>query len=241
VKAGRRFALTYPTWLWWPATHGGQPLYRLTVELLDASGAVSDAMERTVGFRRVRWLDNPEAPAGAKPYLCEVNGVPGCSSVAALERHRGDQLLWPPRATNRYWLVPTAVWIPWDDVVGAFGEIADEPASLPTVVKAHRYLLSQQEEHPLAPLLALPAAVLEARRESPGRVFVRNAGATAALDVRLSCEVPNWALLTSGGSTVLLPGESRALEFEAVPLEAGLAELPQLMVECLNQPTGIEV
>jgi hypothetical protein len=40
---------------------------------------------------------------------------------------------------------------------------------------------------------------------------------------------------------VLLPGESRALEFEAVPLEAGLAELPQLMVECLNQPTGVEV
>lgn len=58
---------------WWPATHGDQPLYRLEVELLDASGRVSDTCAQTLGFKRVRWLDNPGAPAGARPYLCEIN------------------------------------------------------------------------------------------------------------------------------------------------------------------------
>jgi beta-mannosidase len=337
--------------LWWPATHGPQPRYHVRVELLDDSGRVSDALERSVGFRAVRWLDNPGAPAGAKPYHCEVNGVPlflrgvnwvplspfygtvsrnryetflklyrnmnanilrvwggailetedfydlcdrlglmvwqefplsssgvenwppedpavieelqklaaeyverrghhashvlwcggnelqggldggktgigkpvdelhplmlrwqellaeidpgkrfqasspsgpsfyahaanygkvshhqvhgpwgwgdvpfdtccdywnrddslfrsengvpGCSSLAALERHRGGAALWPPRDTNRHWVVPAAAWIPWDDVAAAFGPIADEPGQLPAVVKAHRYMQAE--------------------------------------------------------------------------------------------------
>lgn len=334
---------------WWPATLGEQALYDLTVELIDRTGRANDRIERTVGFRQVRWLPNPGAPPGAKPYLCEVNGVPlfirginwvplspfhgtvtatqyetvlrqywqmnvnllrvwggavletptfydlcdrlglmvwqelplsssgienwppedpdviehlqtiaaeyverrghhashvlwcggnelqgamdgskqgigkpvdelhplmarwqtlleeldpgkrfqasspsgptfyahadnygkqmhhqvhgpwgnlpsderydywnrddslfrsesgspGCASLESLERHKGDQSLWPPRDTNRHWLVPTAAWIPWNDVNREFGPIADEPASLPTLVKASRYLQAE--------------------------------------------------------------------------------------------------
>ena len=62
--------------LWWPATHGQQPLYRLVIEAIDARGQVSDRVERTIGFKRVRWLQNPGGPESAEPYLCEINGVP---------------------------------------------------------------------------------------------------------------------------------------------------------------------
>lgn len=355
------------------------------------------------------------------------NGVPGCSSVEALERHKGDASLWPPSYANRHWVVPTAAWIPWEDVVKTFGEIADEPASLPTVVKAHRYmqaesyryaaetcrrrwptcsgyiiwmghdnlhntsnnsviqtegatkpaydvlqrafgrrhvslrfdsvswapgsrfagrvfvhdeatmergegrglkrpdadaeparveacgslgpagdalaavggsltarmldvcgneicasefaagaaddmlldwavpelaerlfivdlgwqrdgasvggryLFSQDAERPLAPLLRLPAAQLQVRREAESRVAVRNTGSVAAVHVRLVCEAPNWTILTPVNTLTLLPGESQVFEYAMVPLEAGLSDFPQLMVECLNQASPIVI
>ncbi|SDR25831.1 glycosyl hydrolase 2 galactose-binding domain-containing protein [Thermostaphylospora chromogena] len=40
--------------LWWPRGYGEQPLYDLTVELVDASGRVLDTWRREVGFRSVR-------------------------------------------------------------------------------------------------------------------------------------------------------------------------------------------
>ncbi|MBN1492228.1 MAG: hypothetical protein JXA69_20110 [Phycisphaerae bacterium] len=61
---------------WWPATHGEQPLYRLEMTLPDGSGGISDHCVRTIGFKRIRWLPNPGAPPDARPYICEVNGVP---------------------------------------------------------------------------------------------------------------------------------------------------------------------
>lgn len=54
--------------LWWPNGHGGQPLYTVTVRAGDASWS-----GRT-GFRTVRMLPNPGAPAAALPYTAEVNG-----------------------------------------------------------------------------------------------------------------------------------------------------------------------
>ncbi|HPZ99371.1 MAG TPA: glycoside hydrolase family 2 TIM barrel-domain containing protein [Phycisphaerae bacterium] len=71
------------------------------------------------------------------------NGVPGCSSMAALERHKGDASLWPPSESNRHWVVPAAAWIPWGDVTAAIGEIPDDPAWLPLVVKIHRYMQAE--------------------------------------------------------------------------------------------------
>lgn len=335
--------------LWWPATHGEQPLYQLTLELIDEHGRISDRVERTVGFKRVRWLTNPAAPPDARPYLCEINGrtlflrgvnwvplsplygtvtadryecalrlyrhmnanvlrvwggailetptfydlcdrlgllvwqefplsssgidnwppedpeviaelkriaaeyierrshhachllwcggnelqgaldggkvgvgrpvdeshplmrewatlveeldpgkrfltstpsgprfyaeaadfgkglhhqthgpwanlsadercryfngddslfrselgAPGCSSLASLKRHCGDQSLWPPRAENPHWLIPGGLWAPWNDVCREFGPIPDDPAQLPFVVKASRYIQAE--------------------------------------------------------------------------------------------------
>ncbi len=63
-----------PVALWWPCTHGEQPLYHLRVTLLDEGGNESDVIERTIGFKQVTWRGNPGAPEGARPYLCEVNG-----------------------------------------------------------------------------------------------------------------------------------------------------------------------
>jgi beta-mannosidase len=74
---------------WFPNGAGKQPLYELKVTLSAHAGrdevsSVSSVSSppsdevlldsRTVGFKRVRWLDNPGAPKGARPMLCEING-----------------------------------------------------------------------------------------------------------------------------------------------------------------------
>ncbi|MFE4722617.1 glycoside hydrolase family 2 protein, partial [Streptomyces sp. NPDC056728] len=61
--------------LWWPNGHGAQPLYTATVTVLDATGApAGPAAVRRTGFRRLRLVLNPGAPADALPYTLEVNG-----------------------------------------------------------------------------------------------------------------------------------------------------------------------
>lgn len=61
--------------LWWPVDHGAQPLYRVVARVTDAGGATSDAAERRVGLRDVRW----EQVEGAErdfinPFMLVVNG-----------------------------------------------------------------------------------------------------------------------------------------------------------------------
>jgi beta-mannosidase len=60
--------------LWWPNGHGEQPLYDVAVTLHDAGGATAGTRTATTGFRRVRLVPNPGAPADALPYTLEVNG-----------------------------------------------------------------------------------------------------------------------------------------------------------------------
>ncbi len=57
--------------LWWPRGHGDQPLYTVSLRHPDVASASWSA--RT-GFRTVRMLPNPGAPADALPYSAEVNG-----------------------------------------------------------------------------------------------------------------------------------------------------------------------
>ncbi|MBN1246549.1 MAG: hypothetical protein JXC32_02770 [Anaerolineae bacterium] len=71
------FALTWQDleiMLWWPNGEGRQPLYTVTIDLLDETGTRLDRAERTVGFRRVEWRPCDGAPEGADPWICVVNG-----------------------------------------------------------------------------------------------------------------------------------------------------------------------
>ena len=60
--------------LWYPNGYGAQPLYRVLLELKGADGRVYDRKELNQGIRRLRYLQNEEAPDGALPYTFEVNG-----------------------------------------------------------------------------------------------------------------------------------------------------------------------
>jgi len=65
-----------PVDLWWPNLQGAQPLYTMRCELLDGNGAVLDSAERRVGFKAITWEQCQDAPAGADPWVCLVNGRP---------------------------------------------------------------------------------------------------------------------------------------------------------------------
>ncbi|WP_051941197.1 glycoside hydrolase family 2 protein [Phaeacidiphilus oryzae] len=61
--------------LWWPNGHGRQPLYTVETGVVDRDGRRSGRpVVRSTGFRRVRLVANPGAPADALPYTLEVNG-----------------------------------------------------------------------------------------------------------------------------------------------------------------------
>ena len=59
----------------WQCNGTGEPrLYRLCLELRDASGRLVDRRQEKVGFKHVEWLKNEGAPAQADPWICELNG-----------------------------------------------------------------------------------------------------------------------------------------------------------------------
>ncbi|MDB6095167.1 MAG: ebgA 3 [Verrucomicrobia bacterium] len=59
---------------WWPNREGPQKTYRVTCALKNEQGVVADEWTRTVGFKDVTWRDCEDAPAGADPWICVVNG-----------------------------------------------------------------------------------------------------------------------------------------------------------------------
>jgi beta-mannosidase len=60
--------------LWWPNWMGETYLYDFTVEDASRQGGGPRLFEARVGFKHVRWLPCQDAPADARPLLCEVNG-----------------------------------------------------------------------------------------------------------------------------------------------------------------------
>jgi beta-mannosidase len=58
--------------LWWPIGHGEQPLYGVTVQVLDADGGVLDSGTRRVGFRTVEAVQTPDEDGSS--FALTVNG-----------------------------------------------------------------------------------------------------------------------------------------------------------------------
>lgn len=59
--------------LWWPLGHGQQPLYTLTVRLLDG-GSVSDEKSYQVGLRTIAFERCEGASEDSLPYCVSING-----------------------------------------------------------------------------------------------------------------------------------------------------------------------
>lgn len=60
--------------LWWPNNLGGQPLYEVTVELLDPQGRVIDTATKRIGLRTIRLDRHPDQWGESFQFV--VNGVP---------------------------------------------------------------------------------------------------------------------------------------------------------------------
>jgi len=61
---------------WQTNLEGAQPLYEVKFELLDKNGGVLDSEQKTTGFKHVEWRQCENAPEGADPWLCVLNGKP---------------------------------------------------------------------------------------------------------------------------------------------------------------------
>ncbi len=58
---------------WWPSGQGEQPLYDISVTMYAMDGTVCDAAHKRIGFRTVEFMQNLNAPVGARPYTLVVN------------------------------------------------------------------------------------------------------------------------------------------------------------------------
>jgi len=60
--------------LWWPNGMGDQPLYEVTVDLLDADGSLVDTRTRRIGLRTLRLIRRNDA--WGESFVFAANGVP---------------------------------------------------------------------------------------------------------------------------------------------------------------------
>ena len=69
-----RFHLDRPE-VWWPHTHGGQPLYQVKATITSEAGSsILDSKTQTVGLRRIELVQSPLKEGSSFYFTC--NGVP---------------------------------------------------------------------------------------------------------------------------------------------------------------------
>ena len=59
---------------WYPNGFGEQLLYEVEIQIVDTRTGAVLSLKRSIGFRRVEWIQCDGAPAGAEPWICVVNG-----------------------------------------------------------------------------------------------------------------------------------------------------------------------
>lgn len=85
---------------WWPRGHGDQPLYVVTMTLLDGTGFIDEA-QRRIGFRTVVWNTQPDEAGtpfslelnGRPVYVKGVNWIPDDALISRVDRARYRQRL----------------------------------------------------------------------------------------------------------------------------------------------------
>lgn len=81
---------------WWPRSHGAQPLYRITITLLDSDGAAVDAWNGNLGFRSVVVDTAPDedgnrfgiAVNGSPIHIRGANWIPADTFLPRVDRAR---------------------------------------------------------------------------------------------------------------------------------------------------------
>ncbi|MCX7934369.1 MAG: hypothetical protein N3A66_03820, partial [Planctomycetota bacterium] len=125
-----RLALKNPH-LWWPRNLGEQPLYEVTVELLDADGALLDVATKRIGLRTLRldrhkdrWGESFQFVANGVPFFAKgANWIPADTFAPAVTAERYRFLLESAAAANMNMLRVWGGGIYENDV---FYDICDE-------------------------------------------------------------------------------------------------------------------
>ncbi len=61
---------------WWPNGSGDQPMYNLSLELVNVDGSLIQTINKKLGFKHVEWLPCKGAPVNADPWICSINNQP---------------------------------------------------------------------------------------------------------------------------------------------------------------------
>ena len=133
VKGGRavaKLAVTDPR-LWWPNGMGDQPLYEVTVDLLDADGCLVDTQTKRIGLRTLRLVRRSDrwgqsfcfAANGVTFFAKGANWIPGDTFPNRMTPGRYSDLLGSASAAHMNMLRVWGGGIYEDD---AFYDICDE-------------------------------------------------------------------------------------------------------------------